>query len=101
MVEKQAELRNAAPGRIEGTIAELIDMYVTKLAVNEKGEPAWGATKGHELRRIQEDELVGRLQVARPHGAARMVRWAEHLKQVKRAVAQHGADARRLPQRGY
>jgi hypothetical protein len=83
MVEKQAELRSAVPGRIDGTIAELIDMYVTKLAINEKGEPAWGATKGHELRRIQEDELVGQLQV-RNLTRGTMVRWAEHLKQVKK-----------------
>jgi integrase len=82
MVEKQAEQRNSRGGRIEGTIAELIDMYVTKLAINEKGEHAWGATKGHELRRIQEDELVGHLQV-REITRGKMVRWAEHLKQVK------------------
>jgi hypothetical protein len=61
----------------------LIDLYVSRLALNEKGEPAWGVTKSHELRRIQQDELVSQLQVRNLTRRA-MVRWAEHLKQVKK-----------------
>jgi integrase len=78
--EKKAELRKVGSStKVVGTVAELIDIYVARRAIDAKtGKPAWGATKGHELRRIQKDEMVGFLQVA-DITAARMVRWGEKL----------------------
>jgi integrase len=78
--EKKAELRKAGSStRAVGTVAELIDIYVARREFDAKtGKPAWGATKGHELRRIRDDEMVGFLQVA-DITAARMVRWGEKL----------------------
>jgi integrase len=78
--ERKAKLRKAASStKVVGTVAELIDIYVTRRAIDAKtGKPAWGATKSHELRRIQEDDMVGSLQVA-DITAARMVRWGEKL----------------------
>lgn len=80
MVERQAELRKVGSAtKVVGTVAQLIDIYVKRRGIDGKtGKPAWGATKGHELRRIQEDEMVGPLQVA-DITAARMVRWGEKL----------------------
>src|SRR5205814_9539269 len=80
MVEKQAELRKVGSStKVVGTNAALIDIYVARRAFDAKtGEPAWGATKCHELRRIRDDEMVGSLQVA-DITAARMVRWGEKL----------------------
>ena len=78
--EKKAQLRNVGSStKIVGTVAELIDIYVARRAFDAKtGEPAWGRTKGHELRRIRDDEMVGALQVV-DITAARMVRWGEKL----------------------
>ena len=65
MIEKQAELRNmGSANKVFGTVAELVGYYVQEQYVDPRtGTPTWGSTKSHELRRIQEDELVGRLQV--------------------------------------
>ena len=78
--EKKAELRKVGSAtKVVGTVAELVDIYVARRAFDAKtGKPAWGVTKGHELRRIRDDEMVGALQVA-DITAARMVRWGEKL----------------------
>jgi hypothetical protein len=70
--EKKGELRNVGSStKVVGTVAELIDIYVACRAFGAKtGKPAWGANKGHELRRIRDDEMVGSLQVAKARTAA-------------------------------